>query len=564
MQQIQSVWSALDMRKKVIVVLATLAMFAAVLGISRMASQPSMSLLYAGLEPGAAGEVIKALEAQSATFEVRNGAIYVDSSQRDGLRMTLASEGLPSNSAKGYELLDGLSGFGTTSQMFDAAYWRAKEGELARTIVASPFVQSARVHIAQSVQQGLRRRARPTGSVTLSATTGTISSSQAKAFKYLVSSAVPGMMPEDVSIIDNRGGLITAGDDVENAQDNQGNRAEEIKGNIQRLLEARVGLGNAVVELSLETATERESILEKTFDPSSRVAISSDVQENSSQSNDSGNSGVTVASNLPDGEAGSGSSSSAQNSETRERINYEVSETTREIIRSPGATKRITVAVLVDGLRSTNDAGETIWEPRTEDELNSLRDLVASAIGFDEARGDTITIKTMEFEPLPQDGTEATASMLQGMEFDVMSMIQLAVLSIIALILGLFVVRPILANSKNVEGTAETANALPGPQPALATTAANPVAAGEMGGANMPSPIQFNTDFPEMPSLTGEIDDGEFAPPQMAVVSDIDFGEDGSSEAGNDPVQRLKDLIEERQSETLEILRGWMDEEETV
>jgi flagellar M-ring protein FliF len=119
--QVLTVWNALDMRRRVIVVVATLAVFAAVLGVARMAAQPSMSLLYAGLEPGPAGEVIQALEARGAQYDVRGGAIYVDETKRDELRMTLASEGLPTGSAQGYELLDGLSGFGTTSQMFDAA-----------------------------------------------------------------------------------------------------------------------------------------------------------------------------------------------------------------------------------------------------------------------------------------------------------------------------------------------------------------------------------------------------------------------------------------------------------
>ncbi|WP_424942660.1 flagellar basal-body MS-ring/collar protein FliF [Aliiroseovarius crassostreae] len=560
MQQILSVWSVLDVRKKVVVVLATLAMFAAVLGISRMASQPSMSLLYAGLESGAAGEVVNALEARGAQYEVRGGAIYVNSAQRDGLRMTLASEGLPSNSSKGYELLDGLSGFGTTSQMFDAAYWRAKEGELARTIVASPFVQNARVHIAQSAQQGLRQRARPTASVTLGTSSGTLTGAQAKAFKYLVASAVPGMAPEDVSIIDSRGGLITAGDETDDAPNLAGDRAAELKANVERLLEARVGIGNAVVELSLETATERESILEKTFDPNGRVVISTDTQENTSSSSDSANGGVSVASNLPDGDgAADGGTSSANNSETRERINYEVSETTREIIRSPGATKRITVAVLVDGIRSVNEAGETVWSPRSEEEMKSLRDLVASAIGFDEARGDTITLKTMEFEPIPVDGTEATSGFMQNMHLDVMSLVQLAVLSGVALILGLFVIRPVLANASPFEDRSSASAALPGPAPAAPGTGANmPVPSAAAPGQD---PIEFNTDFSDMPPLMGEIDEGEFSPPQMAVVSDIDF-DDGTASA--DPVERLRELIEERQGETLEILRGWMEEDESV
>jgi len=125
-QQILGLWNALDTRRRLIVGVATLAMFAAVLGLARIAATPSMSLLYAGLDAPAAGEVIAALDQRGISHEVRGDAIFVSAPERDGLRMTLATEGLPANSIKGYELLDGLSGFGTTSQMFDAAYWRAK------------------------------------------------------------------------------------------------------------------------------------------------------------------------------------------------------------------------------------------------------------------------------------------------------------------------------------------------------------------------------------------------------------------------------------------------------
>lgn len=541
-----------------------MAMFAAVLGISRMASQPSMDLLYAGLESSAAGEVVKALEANGAEFEVRGGAIYVNSNQRDSLRMTLASEGLPANSSRGYELLDGLSGFGTTSQMFDAAYWRAKEGELARTIVSSPFVKNARVHIAQAAQQGLRARAKPTASVTLTTSSGNISGAQAKAFRYLVSSAVPGLAPDDVSVIDTRGGLVTAGDDTEAARNTAGDRAATLKSSIQNLLEARVGVGNAVVELSLETATERESILEKTFDPNGRVAISTETQENTSSSSDSGTGGVTVASNLPDGAgAGGENSSSAKNSETRELVNYEVSETTREVIRAPGATKRITVAVLVDGIRTTNEAGETIWSPRSEDELNNLKDLVASAIGFDESRGDTITLKTMEFEPILLEGTAADVGLMQSLHLDLMSLIQLVVLAVVSLVLGLFVLRPILGSRSENAVEAQFSQALPSPAPSgvPAPAAGSQTSQAEAGSS---APIKFNTDFSDMPSLTGEIDDGEFSPPQMSVVTDIDFDDGMGGADMQDPVQRLRNLIEERQGETIEILRGWMEDEEEI
>ncbi len=554
MQQILSVWSALEMRKRVIVVVATVAMFAAVLGLSRMASQPSLSLLYAGLESGPAGEVVNALEARSAIYEVRGGAIFVESARRDELRMTLASEGLPTSSSKGYELLDGLSGFGTTSQMFDAAYWRAKEGELARTIVSSPLVQNARVHIANPNPQGFRQRGVPTASVTVTTTTGSLSAQQAKALKFLIASAVTGLAPGDVSIIDGRGGLIMSGDDIATGGADSTDRAQELKGNVERLLEARVGYGNAVVEVNVDTATERESILEHSFDPDSRVAISTETEESTNAASDSRNGGVSVASNLPSGDvAGGEGSSSSNNSETRERVNYEVSETTREILRTPGAIKRISVAVLVDGLRSTDAEGYEVWTPRPEEELSALRELVASAVGLDEARGDSLTLKTMEFEPVVTVGSAPSPGFLTSLGIDMMSIIQLGVLAVVALILGLFVVRPILASQAGVSATQSLAvpggvsGALPGPSVPT-------------GASGFPDPDTI----PELPPLTGELDEGGFGGPGMAVVSDFDFGEmdDGLPAVGGDPVERLRALIEERQSETIEILRGWMEDEE--
>lgn len=167
MQQLLNAWTGLDLRRQIIVIAATVAMFFAVLAMSRMATAPSMTLLYAGLENGAAGDVVRSLEQRGVVFDVRGGSIFVDSKERDQLRLTLASEGLPANSNSGYELLDSLSGFGTTSQMFDAAYWRAKEGELARTIVASPHVSMARVHIATTGSNPFQRGITPKASVSI-------------------------------------------------------------------------------------------------------------------------------------------------------------------------------------------------------------------------------------------------------------------------------------------------------------------------------------------------------------------------------------------------------------
>lgn len=336
MQQFLSVWFALDGRKRMIAAVSAFAMFAAIISLSRMATSPSMALLYSGLDAGSAGQVVKALEQQGVAFEIRNNAIMVDSSRRDQLRMTLASDGLPANNGQGYEILDSLSGFGTTAKMFDAAYWRAKEGELARTIVSSPQFRSARVHIANAVSVPFQRAINPTASVTVTDATGAVSGPHAKALKYLISSAIAGMTPSDVSVIDGRNGVVVAGDDASVGASGD-NLAAELKANVERLLQARVGLGKAIVEVNVETTTENETITERTLDPNSRVAVSSKKEERTKSANGSNSGSVTVVSNLPTGAGnGSNNNSSSQNNETTETTNYDFSQTTRELSRTPG------------------------------------------------------------------------------------------------------------------------------------------------------------------------------------------------------------------------------------
>lgn len=528
LQQFAQMWTALDPRKKVVVVLASIAMFAAVIGLSRMVTAPSMSLLYAGLESGPAGEVVRALEQRGVQYDVRGGAIFVESGQRDTLRMTLASEGLPTNSSQGYELLDGLSGFGTTSQMFDAAYWRAKEGELARTIVASPAVSAARVHIGNIGSNPFQRDVRPTASVMVTAANGTVDPSKAQALKFLVASAVTGLTAEDVSIIDSNGGLIGAAEEAPTSVGED--RADALRQRVERLLAARVGPGNAVVEVSVDTVKNTETIRETLIDPESRVAISTDTEERTNSASDQGGGDVTVASNLPDGDAGGSDSSSSQTSETRERVNYEVSQTQREVTQGPGAVKRLSVAILVNGQSTTDATGQDVFTPRAEEELTALKELVASAVGYDEARGDVITIKTMQFEPLPVLGTAAEPSMIASLGLDVMSLIQAAVLGVVALLLGLFVVRPLLS------------------QP--------PSAPAQLALPNRQAPGADG-----MAPLTGEIDDPRSAS-NLPTLSDGARRQAALSASGEDPVERLRGMIGERQEETVEVLRNWLEDKE--
>ncbi len=461
-----------------------------------------MALLFAGLEPAASGEVIAALEQQGVPYEVRGPAVYVPSPQRDVLRMTLASEGLPQTAGQGYELLDSLTGFGTTAQMFDAAYLRAKEGELARTILASPGIRAARVHISVPVARPFARDSGTTAAVTVTASAA-LAPAQVEALRFLVASAVSGLKPEDVAVIDSERGLIPQ-DGV--LMPDGSDRAEMLQARAERLLAARVGSGNAVVEITVDTVTESESIVERRLDPEGRVAISSETEETTAQSNDSGDGAVTVASNLPDGDAAGGTNtSSTQESTNRTLTNYDVSETSREIIRAPGDIRRLTVAILVNDIATTDENGVVQVEARAEEELTALRELVASAVGFDESRGDVITIRSMPFEPLPDLGTEAA---VVGLPFDVMSLVRLGVLAIVALVLGLFVVRPILAPART---------------------------------ASVPAP-----------------DSGLPALPDFAVVGPPMDLPDGQVEV-IDPVSRIRKLIDERKDESARLLQSWIE-----
>lgn len=525
LESLNTAWSNLDTRRRIVAVAASIAVFAAVLMMARTTASSDLSLLYAGLDNATAGDVVSALDQRGIVYDVRGGSIFVPTNERDRLRMTLASEGLPANNSQGYELLDNLSGFGTTSQMFDAAYWRAKEGELARTILASPHIRSARVHISATSAQPFRREQAPTAAVTVTSVNGSLNTGQADALRFLVASAVPGLAPIDVAVIDGVGGLIAGSNDGSIMPDAP-EKVIELRNRVERLLAARVGAGNAVVEVSVDTITESESVIERRFDPETRVAISTEVQESSTSSQDSLNGDVTIASNLPEGDAaGNAGAATNENSESRTVTNYEVSETQREILRAPGAIRRISVAVLVNSIADVDDAGAPIMIPRPAEELEDLRMLVASAVGLDAERGDEITIRSMAFEPLPSLGTEAGGE-VPTTPLNIMKLVQIGVLALVALILGLFVVRPVLTSSR-----IET--------PLLDNS----------GGAAQN--VVVGTD--------GSVIDGIAMPTATADLNA--FALDRSS-IQDDPVDRLRGLIEDRRDEAIQVLQNWIDEPE--
>ncbi|MFD1883724.1 flagellar basal-body MS-ring/collar protein FliF [Paracoccus pacificus] len=528
-QKLQEYWADRTARQKLMLAGAFLATFLAVAAFAMLAGRTPMALLYGGLESGQAGQVVAAVERSGVVYEVRGDSIWVDAAQRDRLRMDLAGQGLPAAGGAGYELLDGMSGFGTTSQMFDAAYWRAKEGELARTILALPNVRAARVHLAVPASRGYRREISGSASVTLTTSGGPISRAQAKSLKYLVSSGVPGMTPENVTIIDSLSGVVSTGDEDATAQGQD--RQDEMRRNVERILEPRVGVGNVLVEVNLDLVTEQELVTEQRFEPKDKAIVSEEVQETSDQSSNGGAQPVTAASNLPENAGQPGDQSKSARSETRSRTNYQVSQVTREMRRMPGATRRLTVAVLVNGVPDPKDPNAPAI-PRPQTELDAIRELVASAVGFDDSRGDQITVKSMPFQPQSEAGSLATqGGILSGLPLG--DLARIGLIGLFALAFAALVLRPML-RARPAGKTPQLDDSRPLP--------------------TLPAP----GDAPMTDIAMVQPEAYQSLPAPSARPASFDFSLPTITAPSDDPVARLKEMMKARQDESLRILSGWI------
>lgn len=441
---------ALPVSRQIMLALSVLGVVAVMTFMVQGAMKQPMALLYSGLDPAVTGEIIDALDKNATKYEIKGDAILVPQKDRDSIRFALARDGLPKQSVQGYELLDNVNGFSVTSEMYNAAYWRAKEGELTRTILSVPGVQSARVHIGASLRSGFSRSdPAQTASVTLSSAHD-LTANQAQGIQYLVALAVSGLSPEEVAVIDLNKGIL-AGPGM-NSSEQPGVQAEsqeaQLEQKIMRLIEARVGPGNARVSVSVDVSRERQRTSAITYDPDSRVVRSrttGDVAETSG-----GTSGaLTVSSNLPQGASPTGNQSNSSTKNSSESVSYEINETRTETERMPGQVERISVAVLLNeqvlGLDAAAPDAATVNDQMVAD----FRQLVMSAIGLDLGRGDNLTVEFMPFQVAPVDDLVAAPSMMdQLMERYMWSGIQILVLGLVVIVLALGVVRPLLKQPK--------------------------------------------------------------------------------------------------------------------
>ena len=422
------------------------------------ASSPQMAPLYTGLSFEDSGAIVSELQSQNIPYEVRGegDTILVARDQITTIRMSLAQDGLPTRGQVGYEIFDQQNTLGATSFVQNINNVRALEGELARTISSLARIKSARVHLVLPERELFRReRKDPTASIVL-AVRGELSAGEIRAIQHLVASAIEGLTPTRVSIVDDAGRLLASGAGSNDDSILAGELEERTLGvenrlrqRIEDLLTNIVGAGRARVQVSAELDLSRSTKTSEVFDPSSQVVRSSQTREGENAATTPGNTGeVSVANELPGASqnTGAGGSASETGTTSEEITNFEISKTTQTEMTEAGSIKRLSIAVVVDGVYADDGAGNSVYQPRTAEELAQIMALVRSAVGFDETRGDQVEVQNLQFAERPELtalGTEEPG-LLDFTRDDLMTGAEMLVTLLIALALVLFVMRPLL------------------------------------------------------------------------------------------------------------------------
>ena len=500
---------------------------------------PSMVLLYGDLNADDSSRITSQLSSQNVPFELLQGGsqIMVPSDRALKLRLSLASQGIPSGGSLGYELFDDQQTIGTTSFVQNINLVRALEGELARTIQTISSIRSARVHLVLPRRELFsREKHQASASITLRMGDGLLEKDQIAGIQHLVAAAVPGLVPARVSIISSSNGKLLAGGFEEDSASFMAVKSQEQRRNFERrlsrtiesLLEKTVGFGKVRAEVKADMDFDRISTTDEKFDPDGQVIRSNQSIEETNQTRDTeGTQPVTVGTNLPDPNVGSGenASSSGAQSRTEETVNFEVSKKIINHVREVGIINRLSVAVLIDGVRGIED-NEPTYQPRSEAEMELLATLVRGAIGFNADRGDTVEVINMEFADVVVEGIEL--ELFFGLDKnDLLRMAEVLVLSIVAILVILLVVRPLVSRAFESIPSAAAGERLLTEQ------------AGALTATGKPSEVTVGEE-------------------RFEELIDIDRVE-GRVKASS--VKKVGGLVEKHPEEALSILRSWMYQE---
>jgi flagellar M-ring protein FliF len=533
---------------------------------------PQMVPLFTDLSMDDSGAIAKDLDRQGVTYEIRNNGaiIMVPQDKVARLRMKEAENGLPKGGGVGYEIFDKSDALGATSFIQNINKLRALEGELSRTIRSLDRVEAARVHLVLPDRQLFSREQSQASASIVLKVNGTLEPSQVRAIRHLVASAVRGLKPERVSVVDETGKLLADGAGDDNAVSGAGADERKIayenrlRKEVENIVTSVVGPGRARVQINADFDVNRITQTSDKYDPDGRVVRSSQTREEKT-SNGSGNGGaVSVGNELPGAAKNpSGTSASrAQDSKTEEIVNYEISHTTKTEVIDAGRVNRVSAAVLVDGTYAKNAKGEMVYKPRSKQEIDRIAALVRSAIGFDAKRGDQVEVVNLRFAetpPVPIGEPTGWMSYLQFTKDDIMRAANMGVMALLGLIVLFMVVRPLVRRVITPDGLAAGQLAGAAAAAGVAGAIGAPGAAAGAGGVNVTGGASGSISTAGGPNVSIVGSDQAVAISNRTSAM-IDIAKvQGQVHAQS--VQKVGELAEKNPHEAVSVIRSWLHED---
>jgi flagellar M-ring protein FliF len=430
MSQLKSLLNSLSLAQKISVAAAAVLVVGCLVYLARWNGERDFKILYSNLASEDAGSVIAKLKEGGSEYRVSDSgdAVLVPSGKVAELRLQLAAAGLPKSGRIGYELFD-KNNFGATDFTEQVNYHRALEGELERSIMSINEVERARVHLSFAKDSLFLEQRQPAkASVMIKLKAGRqLSAANVAAVTQLVASAVEGLAPESVAVVDMGGTLLNRprrknGADGTDASDATLEYRQSIEkdllAKINSTLEPVLGAEKYRAGVSVDCDFTSGEQSEETFDPNRSVMVTSQKTEDLTSNGTSG--GVPgSASNLPRPVARTGSGNG--NTRRTESIAFQSSRTVKRVKIPQGTVKRMSVAILLDQAVRWEGAGpkaKRVLEPPPADKIKVIRDLVAGATGLQTERGDQLTVETLPFEATllaePPGSTPAPAPPVSG------------------------------------------------------------------------------------------------------------------------------------------------------
>jgi flagellar M-ring protein FliF len=517
-------------------------------------TEPPKAILFSGLEGREATAVAQKLDAMNVPYEARGdgGTLLVPADQVTKLRMELAAEGLPA-AGVGYEIFDKSDSFGTTSFVQNLNRIRALEGELSRSIRSLAGIESARVHLVIPERQVFARDNQPPSASVVLKTRTRLTRGQVNAVQHLVAAAVAGMSAGAVAIVDDSGLLLAGGAssgsdaDVAAGQEERTSTFEDrMRQRVESIVASIVGPGHVRVQVAADMDFNRVTESSETFDPESRVVRSSQtVEQNSNEKATAQNQAVSVGNQLPAATPPTTPAepeTSSSNTRTEETLNYEISKTTKTQILEAGTVKKLSVAVVVDGNYAQGANGQRAYTPRSAEDMTKITELVRSAIGFNEQRGDKVEVTNMRFAEIDLGPEEPVAEPLMGLDSaNRLKLAQILILSITALLVGLLIVKPMLRRLLTPLGPSGMPVAIAAPHAA--------VLSGPESGQQQQSHSQSGG------GSSGSASAPSSAPPKRENMIDINQIEGQVKESS---IRKVGEVVSSHPEEAMAILRTWL------